>query len=516
MYFDLHEMQFADVALDGERLAVAGSDRGLSWSALREQAGLWAQRARSLGAGPDVPIVLSGHKQAAFFTAMAACLMLGAPFVPVDSIYPEERRRRITDLVGAPLIYHAGTDAFETTTNAAKPLAEKGLAYVLFTSGSTGEPKGVQIGRESVRLLAQWMQASFRLGAAPVFMNQAPFSFDLSMFEVFGTLSQGGTCVLNSREQIPDGPAWLQHLARERISCWVSTPSFAHQQLLNKEFCTAGLPLLDTFLFCGEVLPHALCRRLKQRFPQARILNTYGPTEATVATTLIEVDQAVLDAHPVLPVGYAKPDCEIEIHDGEICIVGEHVMRGYLNQPELNQARMFRHPNGRRGLRTGDLGRLDDDGLLWCLGRRDDQVKLNGYRIELSEISLALQALDEVKNAICLALRRPDHTVVRLIGFVEMVRGTNVQGTNVRGTNVRGTNVRGANVQGTNARDTNAWGAGAWTPYPAASWKPALERRLPSYMLPSEVVTVDAFPMSVNHKIDGKALLEGYLQNPKQ
>jgi D-alanine--poly(phosphoribitol) ligase subunit 1 len=308
--------------------------------------------------------------------------------------------------------------------------------------------------------------------------------------------------VLNSREQIQDGPAWLQGLARERITCWVSTPSFAHQQLLNKEFCAAGLPSLDTFLFCGEVLPHALCKRLKQRFPEARILNTYGPTEATVATTLIEVDQAVLDAHPVLPVGYAKPDCEIEIHDDEICIVGDHVMRGYLNRPELNQARMFRHPNGRRGLRTGDLGRLDADGLLWCLGRRDDQVKLNGYRIELSEISLALQALDEVKSAVCLALRRPDQTVARLIGFVELAPGGNAPGGNAPG----------GNAPGGSAPGGQAATAAAWTPYPAAGWKPALERRLPAYMLPSEVVAVDSFPMSVNHKIDGKALLEEYLK----
>lgn len=482
MYLDLHSMQFADTGLTPGRLAVAGSDRSLSWRELESEALRWMAQAHGLGARPDVPIVLCGHKQAGFFVAMAACLMMGAPFVPVDAIYPEERRRRIVDIVGAPLLYRADTDTFEQTGHGAVPMEEKGLAYVLFTSGSTGEPKGVQIGRESARLLAQWMQASFRLGAAPVFMNQAPFSFDLSMFEVFGTLATAGACILNSREQIQDGAAYLARLAAHRITCWVSTPSFAHQQLLNKDFCQAYLPSLDTFLFCGEVLPHALCKRLGQRFPHARILNTYGPTEATVATTLIEVDQAVLQAHPVLPVGYPKPDCEIEIRDGEICIVGDHVMRGYLNRPELNDAKLFRHPGGRRGFRTGDLGRLDTDGLLWCQGRKDDQVKLNGYRIELSEISLALQALAGVKNAICLALRRPDNTVARLLGFVELEAGV------------------------------TAPAMPEWAPYPAGRWKPALEQRLPSYMLPSEIMVVASFPMSVNHKIDGKALLQEYLK----
>lgn len=482
MRFDLHAMQFADTRQGRDYRAVAGSDRSLGWGDLQDQAGKWARRAQEFGAGPDVPVVLSGHKQAAFFTAMAACLMLGSPFVPVDTIYPAERRARIAELVGAPLLYHADTDTFEPTGRAASPLSEKGLAYILFTSGSTGEPKGVQIGRESVCLLAEWMQGQFGLGGTPVFMNQAPFSFDLSMFEVFGTLASGGACVLNPRELIQDGPAYLRRLADEHVTCWVSTPSFAHQQLLNKAFCQAGLPTLDTFLFCGEVLPNALARRLRQRFPQTRILNTYGPTEATVATTLIEVDQAVLDAHPVLPVGYAKPGCVIDIRDNEICVVGDHVMRGYLNRPDLNRTRMFRHTDGRRGLRTGDLGRLDADGLLWCQGRRDDQVKLNGYRIELPEISLALQALDEVKNAVCLALRRPDNSVARLVGFVELTG------------------------------DRRGDGAAAWSPYPSPCWKPALERRLPPYMLPSEIVVVEAFPMSVNQKIDGKALLATYLE----
>ncbi len=482
MHLDLCTMQFSDTTVGADRLAVAGSDRCLSWAELQAEVLQWCNQARDLGIGQDMPIVLCGHKEVHFFVAMVGCLVLGAPFVPIDTIYPAERRQKITDIIMAPLIYDTVNRRFIRSGHDFTALPEKDLAYVLFTSGSTGEPKGVQIGRESVRLLGDWMQSRFRLGDAPVFMNQAPFSFDLSMFEVFDTLASGGACILNSREQIQDATSFLHRLAKHRVTCWVSTPSFAHQQLLNKDFSGEFLPSLNTFLFCGEVLPHSLCKRLLQRFPKAKILNTYGPTEATVATTLIEIDQPVLDAHSVLPVGYPKPDCEIIIDDDEICIIGNHVMRGYLNRPQLNHEKLFTSHNGRRGFRTGDLGHIDESGLLWCQGRRDDQVKLNGYRIELAEISRALQALDQVKAAICVALRRTDQTVARLLGFIEMEPNSGMAT------------------------------AGEWASYPAEQWKPQLEKRLPSYMLPSEILTVTALPMSVNHKIDGKALLQQYLK----
>ena len=128
------------------------------------------------------------------------------------------------------------------------------------------------------------MLGSFGLGDAPVFMNQAPFSFDLSMYEVFATLASGGACVLNSRELIATPAAWIARLAEQGITVWVSTPSFAHQQLANRDFARDAADLAHA-LFCGEPLPAALAKKLRQRFPDAAILNTYGPTEATVATT---------------------------------------------------------------------------------------------------------------------------------------------------------------------------------------------------------------------------------------
>ncbi|WP_116522529.1 D-alanine--poly(phosphoribitol) ligase [Achromobacter insuavis] len=481
MRFDLKTFQFVDSARAPDALAVVGADRSLTWAQLRNEATAWADEARAHGAAPDVPVAIYGHKEASFFVAMVGALLVGAPFVPVDTIYPPERLRRIVEIVRAAAVYDAAARGFEPGEGAA--LAERGLAYVMFTSGSTGDPKGVQIGRESVGLLGDWMLGSFDLGEAPVFMNQAPFSFDLSMYEVFATLAAGGTCVLNSREQIGAAATWMSRLAHQGVTVWVSTPSFAHQQLANRDFSPATLPTLRTFLFCGEPLPAALAKKLRQRFPGAVILNTYGPTEATVATTWIAITDAVLSAHDPLPVGHAKPDCELRIEDGEICIIGDHVMRGYLNRQDLNEVKLFVAEDGRRGFRTGDLGQLDAEGLLFCRGRMDDQIKLNGYRIELAEIDEALHGLPGVEGGACAVLRRPDGTAVRLIGFVAGVAAEQAEASLL-------------------AQDA------------LAGWKDKLGQRLPPYMVPSELVACASLPMSNNHKIDRKKLIDIYAAIP--
>ena len=482
MRFDLKSFRFADSELAPEALAVAGADRSLSWAQLRDEAAAWAGQARRHGLGPDVPVAIYGHKEASFFVAMVGALSIGAPFVPVDTIYPAERLRRIVEIVRPGAVYDAAAGTFAPHEGAM--LQERGLAYVMFTSGSTGDPKGVQIGRESVGLLGDWMLGSFGLGEAPVFMNQAPFSFDLSMYEVFATLASGGSCVLNAREQIAQAAAWVPRLAAHGVTVWVSTPSFAHQQLANRDFSPAALPTLRTFLFCGEPLPAALARKLRQRFPDAVILNTYGPTEATVATTWIEVTDAVLAAHDPLPVGRAKPDSVLLVDEGgEICIVGDHVMRGYLNRADLNQAKLYTYADGRRAFRTGDLGQMGEEGLLFCRGRMDDQIKLNGYRIELTEIDEALHGLPGVEGGACAVLRRPDGTAVRLIGFVAGVAPADQP-------------------------------ASLLAPQALDDWKARLAQRLPPYMVPSELVACAALPMSNNHKIDRKKLVEIYSAIP--
>jgi D-alanine--poly(phosphoribitol) ligase subunit 1 len=471
MRFELSSSSFVETGLHPERAAVVGADRTLSWEQFRREVGRWVAEAKGLGVGADVPVVIYGHKEAEFLVAMAGCLSLQAPFVPVDTIYPEERMQRIASIVQAPVIYRTDGAGFRRLGLQPEPMQQRGLAYVMFTSGSTGEPKGVQIGREGVQGLIDWMRDCFQMGEAPVYMNQAPFSFDLSIYEVFAFLGIGGTIVLNSREQTADPAAYLARLARERISTWISTPSFARQQLLSKEFNGTHLPDLKTFLFCGEVLPHSLVKRLRERFPAAQVLNTYGPTEATVATTWVIIDDDILARFDPLPVGKAKPDSVVRVAEGgEIEILGPHVMRGYLNRPELNAEKLFEEA-AQRGFRSGDLGEMGEDGLLFCRGRRDEQIKLNGFRIELQEIDKALQKLPGVSGSAVVPLRRPDGAVARLVAYV-IIPGVGQA---------------------------------------VSDWKERLAATLPPYMLPSELLLAETLPVSTNGKIDRKALEQAYL-----
>jgi D-alanine--poly(phosphoribitol) ligase subunit 1 len=475
MYFDIATSSFADCGHDPDRAAVVGADRTLSWEAFRREVGRWVAEAKGLGIGADIPVVIYGHKQAEFLVAMAGCLSLKAPFVPVDTIYPEERMQRIAAIIKAPVIYLADGGGFRKLGQHPEPMLQQDLAYVMFTSGSTGEPKGVQIGREGVQGLVDWMRDCFQMGEAPVYMNQAPFSFDLSMYEVFALFGIGGTLVLNSREQTADPAAYLARLAREKIGVWVSTPSFARQQLLSKQFDGAHLPDLKIFLFCGEVLPHSLVKHLRERFPVAKVLNTYGPTEATVATTWVFIDDAIMDKFDPLPVGHAKPGSAVRVaEDGDIEILGPHVMRGYLNRPELNAEKLFEE-SGQRGFRTGDLGEMGEDGLLFCRGRRDEQIKLNGYRIELQEVDKALQKLPGVSASAVVPLRRPDGSVARLVAYVTMP-----------------------------GQDQ-----------PVADWKDLIGTSLPPYMVPSELLLALDLPLSTNGKIDRKALEQAYLASSR-
>src|SRR5439155_7416514 len=195
------------------------------------------------------------------------------------------------------------------------------------------------------------------------------------------------------------------------VTTWVSTPSFAAMCLAERSFTAGMLPAVCRFLFCGEALPPEVAAQLLDRFPGAEVWNTYGPTEATVATTSIRIDRDILARYSPLPIGYPMPGSRVVVLDaqgrelpaderGEIIIAGPNVSPGYLGRPDLTE-RAFFELDGQRAYHTGDWGRVRD-GLLFCEGRMDSQIKLHGHRIELGDVEANLRALPGVRDAVVL------------------------------------------------------------------------------------------------------------------
>jgi D-alanine--poly(phosphoribitol) ligase subunit 1 len=324
------------------------------------------------------------------------------------------------------------------------------------------------------------LEKDFGLKTAEVYMNPASFSFDVSMYELYGFLINGGTLVLNTEVEYKNPNLFLERIKKYACTVWVSTPTFAYLYLSDPRFNGKHLPALKTFLFCGESLPKKTAKMLLERFPGSRVLNTYGPTEATVATTLIEVTSEVLEKYKDMPVGYAKYTSEVVIDNetqdqtepGEIIITGDNVSIGYFNNPELNKEKYFIR-NGKRSFRTGDYGYYKDN-ILFFSGRKDEQVKLHGYRIELGDINTQIAKHPKVKEAVTVPLKVGD-TVKKLISFVQLKE-------------------QEANV----------------TPLKTDIIE-TIKKVLPEYMIPGDIMMVSEFPVNNNLKIDKSKLIELYM-----
>jgi D-alanine--poly(phosphoribitol) ligase subunit 1 len=426
------------------------------------------------------PVIVTGHKEPEMLVAFLGSARAGHAYVPLDSALPRQRVEQVIATSGARLVLTP--ERIRQAVGLRLPPAPSGargqpedVFYIMFTSGSTGEPKGVTITLRSLTSFVEWMRAEhdFRPGAE-VFLNQAPFSFDLSVMDTYLSLSSGGTLVGVSAREV-ETPRLLYELFRSsELTTWVSTPSFARLCVAERTFDAGMLPRLRRFLFCGETLPHALATQLLDRFPDAEVWNTYGPTEATVATTSVRIDRELLSRFDVLPVGNPKPGSRIvltgavETARGEIVIAGTNVSPGYLNRPELTRNCFF-DLDGMRAYRTGDLGHFEGE-LLFFDGRIDDQIKLNGYRIEIGDVESNLRGLAGVRDAVVLPLER-DNRVEALAAFVLVEMQASETDLQI-----------------------------------SLRVRRALAERLPAYMLPRLVQPVRAWPLTPNGKVDRRAL----------
>src|SRR6266516_4312947 len=429
------------------------------------------------------PIAVLGHREPEMLVAFLGAVKSGRPYVPLDTALPQQRIDKIVAASRAALVL-TPKDVLQFS-----PLQIRGPArgvegdepfYILFTSGSTGEPKGVIITLACLEHFITWMLAEQRFTQlGEVFLNQAPFSFDLSVMDLYCSLATGGTLFSISRDRIANPKELYRALASSGVTTWVSTPSFAQMCLVEDKISEAMLPRVRRFLFCGETLPPQTAAQLLKRFPKAEVWNMYGPTEATVATTSIRIDAAILERYSPLPVGRAMPGSEIFIVNGKrellpanqrggIIIAGPNVSPGYLARPDLTSDAFFQY-RGQPAYRTGDFGRIRN-GLLFFEGRMDEQIKLSGYRIELGDVEANLRALATVRDALVIPVIK-DGTAQSLAAFVVLAARDDASHFNL-----------------------------------SHRLRIQLSERLPSYMLPRKFVFLDAFPMTANGKIDRASL----------
>ena len=455
------------------------------------------------------PVVVYGHKNPYMLVCFLACVKSGRAYCPIDISVPDVRVYSIIQEVAPEIIFCTEIfveDNYRTiqrneiqewingTTSVKeieklKPVNGEDVFYIIFTSGSTGNPKGVQITSECLDNFLKWIvtvDKSLVDDGSCIILNQAPFSFDLSVMDLYTALYLGGTVWALNKKTQENMKFLLSSLNHSKAKIWVSTSSFADMCLVDRNFNQELLPNLSTFLFCGETLTNKTAEKLLNKFSKADVINTYGPTESTVAVTYIKVDNTVLNQYNPLPIGRSKFGTWITIEDengneldnnikGEIVITGNTVSLGYFNNLKANE-KVFekRVIDGKeyRSYHTGDKGYRQND-LFFYSGRLDFQVKLHGYRIELEDIEANIMKISEVSKVAVLANSKNDK-VSSLSAFIVL--------KNMDSTTDHFEQAQRLRIQ--------------------------LKKFLPDYMIPKKIIFMDSLPLTNNGKIDRKALQE--------
>ena len=439
-----------------------------------------------------------------------ACAKSGHTYIPVDVSIPISRMEDIIDSVKPEMILatedgnfplpinckYLSPESIESISHDEQYKVAEGISvklkdtfYIIFTSGSTGKPKGVQISTECLTNYINWAknmgggisQHTYR------FLNQAPFSFDLSVMDIYLSLYTGGTICAITKNVQKSLKLLYKVLSEIDINIWVSTPSFADVCLSDRCFNNTLLKHLKSFLFCGEILTNRTAMKLHENFSESIIVNTYGPTESTVCVTQIVIDEEILNAYSPLPVGVAKPGTWIFIVDkdgnhlpegeqGEIVIVGDTVSIGYYKNEEQTKKVFSRYTIDGKEYRlyhTGDKGYLKDGQLFYC-GRIDFQIKLHGYRIEIEDIENNLVRVSCVQKAVVLPNFDNSNRVKSLTAYLVYKKD--------------GIEEESSGFQ------------------LSQKIKSELKQFVPEYMVPKKIKFVDSIPMTMNGKVDRKAL----------
>lgn len=481
----IHELFEQQVERQPEAIAIVFNDQEITYKELNRRAEQTASQLRSAGVGPETLVGVAIDRSIELVVALLGVLKAGGAFVTFDLTYPKERlasmsaathaplvltRKFITDSVHSELINHKGTDNTEKSDR---------LAYVFYTSGSTGEPKGVMAQHSGVVNFLTFNARTYQLGPNDTVLQLASPSFDASVRDTLGPLVSGARLVLVNDAEARDPETLVSKMSEQRVTCLLSVVPGLLSVLTEAARRSATPPEhVRLILTSGENLPLAECRKARSAFGEdVVIVNQYGPTECTMTQTFYAVPHAeeavgsALAGRPVANMQLYILDERLNLVPtgipGDVYIGGVGLARGYLDSPAQTAEKFIPHPfkPGARLYKTGDLGRFHHDGQIELLGRADNQIKLRGLRIEPAEIEAALLSHEGVREAAVIA--RDDGGGPRLIAYL----------------------------------------VGAPEAVPTATeLREHLRRVLPEYLVPSNFVVLDSLPLTPNGKVDRRVL----------
>ncbi len=494
----VHLLFEAQVAKSSNATAVVFEDVILSYAALNARANQLAHALIALGVKADEPVGVALERSPEAIISLLAIFKAGGVYVPFDPDYPAARltfmledscarilitRETLRDrlpLKAEHTIYLDRDEeslATHSESNPDLPIVPDSLAYIIYTSGSTGRPKGVAVEHRSIAQHCQTIQTCFELTSQDRVLQFASLSFDASLAQILPPLSSGAAIVL----PLPglNSPEILDAcLRRQKVTVMHLTPAFFSLWSLS---CQSNLPpSLRVINSGGDVLPPGSLKvRESWSRPGLRLVNTYGPTEATITATMYDIPEGLTGSY--VPIGRPLPHRTVYVLDkemqptpigvaGELHIGGACLARGYLNRPELTAEKFIPDPfssmPGARLYKTGDLVRYRPDGNLEFLGRLDHQVKIRGFRIELGEIEAVLRSHSAISETV--VIRREDEPgSEKLVAYVVAKKEVKVKQEDLR---------------------------------------TFMRKALPAYMIPSAFVFLEKIPMTPNRKIDRNAL----------